>query len=85
MKLLKSLAIALLLIGPAAAQTQSVLYPTEQTAQQACRGDEVVWVNLASGVYHLRGERWYGRTKNGAYVCRKVADAHGYRMTRNGQ
>lgn len=31
------------------------------------------------------GMRWYGRTKHGAYVCRREADAAGDRDTRNGQ
>jgi hypothetical protein len=42
-------------------------------------------MNLLSRIYHLRGERWYGRTKNEAYVCQREADRHGFRMTRNRQ
>jgi hypothetical protein len=60
-------------------------FHTEQQAKQHCPSDTVVWVNTKTGVYHLGGERWYGRTKEGAYVCRKEADAEGDRMTRNGQ
>jgi hypothetical protein len=60
-------------------------FHTEQQAQQHCPNDTVVWVNTKTGVYHLKGERWYGATKAGAYVCRKEADAEGDRMTRNGQ
>jgi hypothetical protein len=85
MKWLKALPIVLLLIGPAAAQVQVVLFQTEQTAQQHCPSDQVVWANLPTHIYHLRGQRWYGRTKSGAYVCEKEAEANGYRMTRNGQ
>ena len=51
----------------------------------SCPGDRVVWVNTNSGVYHLEGERWFGRTKNGAYECEKAARAEGDRETRNGQ
>ena len=50
-----------------------------------CPGDQVVWVNTRTGIYHLRGERWFGRTKQGAYECEKAADAEGDRETRNGQ
>jgi len=60
-------------------------FPTEQQAQQHCPGDTVVWVNLPSGIYHFRGERWYGNTKSGAYVCQREADRAGDRATRNGQ
>jgi hypothetical protein len=60
-------------------------FQSEQSAQQHCPQDAVVWVNTKTGVYHLKGERWYGATNSGAYVCRKEADAEGDRMTRNGQ
>jgi hypothetical protein len=47
--------------------------------------DLVVWLNIPTGIYHLPGMRWYGATKNGAYVCEKEADKAGDRETRNGQ
>jgi hypothetical protein len=46
---------------------------------------QVVWLNTASGIYHEKGMRWYGKTKHGAYVCQREADAAGDRDTRNGQ
>ena len=51
----------------------------------ACPGDRKVWVNTRTGVYHLEGERWYGRTKQGQFECEKAAIAEGDRETRNGQ
>jgi hypothetical protein len=67
------------------AATPLTLFPTEQQAQQHCPSDIVVWLNLPTGIYHFRGERWYGRTKQGAYVCEHEADQAGDRATRNGQ
>lgn len=61
------------------------LFATESAAQKHCPNDEVVWLNTNSGIYHEKGMRWYGRTKSGAYVCKKEADAAGDRDTRNGQ
>jgi hypothetical protein len=61
------------------------LFASESAAIRGCRGDEVVWLNTQTGIYHERGMRWYGRTKQGAFVCRRVADAAGDRDTRNGQ
>jgi hypothetical protein len=60
-------------------------FHSEQEAKQHCPKDTVVWVNTKTGVYHFKGERWYGATKEGAYECRKEADAEGDRVTRNGQ
>ncbi len=60
-------------------------FETESAAQRHCPKDTVVWLNTASGIYHEKGMRWYGRTKHGAYVCRAEADAAGDRDTRNGQ
>ncbi len=52
---------------------------------QTCPRDSVVWVNTRSGIYHLPGMRWYGRTAQGEYMCRAAADKAGYRSTHNGQ
>jgi hypothetical protein len=60
-------------------------FDTEAAAQAHCPSDVVVWLNTSSGIYHEKGMRWYGRTKHGAYVCRKEADVAGDRDTRNGQ
>jgi hypothetical protein len=85
---LRTLFAAALLLGiviySEAAQLPSG-FTTEQEAQQHCPSDTVVWLNLPSGVYHFRGERWYGATKSGAFVCKKEADKAGDRATRNGQ
>ena len=50
-----------------------------------CPGDRIVWLNTRSGVYHLEGERWFGRTWDGKFLCEKAARAEGDRETRNGQ
>ena len=51
----------------------------------SCPSDRVVWVNTNSGVYHYRGERWFGRTKDGQFECERQARAEGDRPTKNGQ
>lgn len=61
------------------------LFQSEQQAQTHCPQDTVVWLNLASGVYHFKGQRWYRSTNNGAFVCENEADKTGSRATRNGQ
>jgi hypothetical protein len=70
---------------PATSSAQLAQFDTEAAAQKHCPSDQVVWLNTNSGIYHEKGMRWYGRTKHGAYVCRKEADATGNRDTRNGQ
>jgi hypothetical protein len=82
------LIIVLLLVGSPAftnAAQLPTLFSTERQAQQHCPRDIVPWLNIPSGIYHFKGERWFGRTKNGAYVCEKEADQAGDRATRNGQ
>jgi hypothetical protein len=81
-----AVAIFLSALSPAYAnQPPALHFQSEQDARHHCPNDIVVWVNTKTGVYHLKGERWYGATKDGAYVCRKEADAEGDRVTRNGQ
>jgi hypothetical protein len=88
----KFIAVLLLtsLVWPFGAVAQSptaplATFPNEQQAQQHCPADTVVWVNRPSGIYHFKGERWYGSTRSGAYVCQREADRAGDRATRNGQ
>lgn len=53
-----------------------------QNDRASCNGDQVVWVNLRSGVYHLPGDKYFGTTKSGAFVCEKNAIADGDRAAR---
>lgn len=76
-------AISAILSGIAAAALER--YGTENQAQQHCPTDTVVWLNLPSMIWHYKGQRWYGNTKHGAYVCKKEAAAGGARATRNGE
>lgn len=41
--------------------------------------DVRVWVNTNSGVYHCRGTRWFGRTKQGEYMTQREAREKGNR------
>jgi hypothetical protein len=89
MKAVVQLLVILLLLGwpslEGLAANDVHLFHAEQQAHQYCPADVVVWVNLASGIYHFHRQRWYGSTKNGAVGCKKEADQYGYRPTRNGQ
>jgi hypothetical protein len=60
-------------------------FNTEAEAAKHCPQDTVVWLNLATMIWHYKGQRWYGNTKHGAYVCEKEASAEGARATRNGE
>jgi hypothetical protein len=63
-------------------------FSTEQAAKSRCSGDTVVWANLGgSKAYHLSGDRYFGKTKHGAYMCQKEADASGFHKagTRGGK
>ena len=68
-----------------AAAVQIPMFATEDAAQTHCPKDVCGPAEHPERHYHEKGMRWYGRTKHGAYVCRKEADAAGYRDTENGQ
>ncbi|HTV44880.1 MAG TPA: hypothetical protein VMF05_06155 [Stellaceae bacterium] len=54
-------------------------FSTEAAAKAHCPGDTVVWANLSgSKAYHLSGNKYYGKTKHGTYMCRKEADQAGF-------
>jgi hypothetical protein len=58
-------------------------FATEAQAKSRCPTDTVVWVTLRSGVYHFAGTRYYGSTKNGAYMCEGDTAAAGMRAAKN--
>jgi hypothetical protein len=60
-------------------------FDTESAAQAHCPSDAVVWLNTKTKVYHDKGQLYYGHTKQGAYVCKKEADAAGDHETKNGK
>ena len=53
-------------------------YKTEADAKTACGSDTVVWHTSRSKVFHLSGDKYYGHTHHGAYMCQKDAVAAGY-------
>ena len=65
------------------AQREQAALPTSQMESVPkdlkCKG-AVVWVNMHTKSYHESGDPYYGRTKNGKYMCQAAADAAGYHM-----
>ena len=57
----------------------------EPPAGMSCPKDRLVWVNIPSGVYHYQGERYFGSTQQGKFICEHDALSEGDRPTRNGQ
>jgi hypothetical protein len=58
-------------------------FPAEAQAKARCPTDTVVWANLDSKIYHFSGNKDYGTTKKGAYMCEKDAMAQGVRAAKN--
>ena len=58
-------------------------FSTEAQAKGRCPTDTVVWVTLTSNIYHFAGNRYYGTTKRGAYMCERDAAAAGMRAAKN--
>lgn len=67
----------------AAAPAGAGQFATEAQAKAHCPGDTVVWANLQSKVYHFSGNRNYGNTKKGAYMCERDTAASGFRAAKN--
>ena len=58
-------------------------FATEAQARARCRGDTVVWVNTRSKVYHFSGNKNYGTTEHGAYMCEQDSVSAGMRAAKN--
>jgi hypothetical protein len=67
----------------ATAPTGANEFAAEALAKAHCPSDTVVWANLDSKVYHFSGNKNYGTTKEGAYMCEKDAVGQGVRAAKN--
>ena len=69
----------------AARPTGAGQFASETEAKARCPGDTVVWVNTKgkSHTYHYSGSRWFGTTKQGAYMCEADAGAAGYHASKS--
>lgn len=63
------------------AQRESAALPQEHVqpvpADLNCGAVKPVWVNTHTKAYHEAGDPYYGRTKNGKYMCPSAAAAEG--------
>ena len=69
--------------GAAPATAGAYQYKTEAQAKARCRSGMVVWSNLESKIYHFAGNKDYGHTQNGAYMCEADATKEGMRAAEN--
>jgi hypothetical protein len=83
--LLRMLAIGLVLLPAAAAEAREVKeFDLEDAAQKHCPKDVVVWSNVkGGGIFHIKGTKLYGRTTDGGYLCRREAEAAGWKEYEN--
>ena len=64
---------------PGVAPAGANQFQSESAAKQACGTDTVVWANTSgSKAWHVSGDRYYGHTKRGAYMCQQAAQQAGY-------
>ena len=58
-------------------------FAAESQAKAHCPSGLVIWANLDSKIYHFAGNKDYGHTKQGAYMCEKDAETQGMRAAKN--
>jgi hypothetical protein len=57
--------------------------PAVNAGSTNCNGEAPVWAMERPKVYVLSGERLYGKTKVGKYLCLSDAQAEGYQPARH--
>ena len=53
----------------------------ESQAQRHCPKETIVWLDLGSGRYYLKGQKRYASGFTGSFVCRQEARDSGYRRS----
>jgi hypothetical protein len=55
------------------------MFDSEAAALEHCANNPVVWLDVPSHTFWLKGRRGYGASKNGGYTCEKDAIKSGNR------
>jgi Helix-hairpin-helix motif len=55
---------------------------SESTTAQTPPQPGMVWVSRRSKIYHIQGDRWYGKTKHGEWMTEADAIKAGYRKAK---
>ena len=59
--------------------------PIGKAVATAGGGNDLVWVNTQTHVYHKQGSRYYGKTKQGKYLSEQDAMSEGDRPAAKGE
>jgi cytoskeletal protein RodZ len=62
------------------APSKAPVAPAPATTAPPQKG--MVWVNTSSGVYHVEGTKYYGKTKQGKYMTEADAQKAGYHIAK---
>jgi len=79
--MLKSLLVLSALDMGAVAASPLSIFRHQWQAERHCPDDDVVWLDLARGVYYVDGQRRYAEGHAGTFVCRREAQRSGYRRS----
>ena len=73
--------LATLFAGTAMAETKlkAGQFADEASAAAHCPKDTVIWAAMPQKSIHMADDKYYGKTKKGAYMCEKDALIAGYR------
>lgn len=82
--LLGTILVGLLIFG-GAAEARKATHTAQMTPQTPpsslqCPGGQPVWVNTRTHAFHTQGDKYYGSTKHGKFMCENDAQAAGFHL-----
>jgi hypothetical protein len=73
------------LASPLVDPNQVAQFPTARAAQRHCPMDKVLWLDTLTRRYYYSNSKRYGKTVQGAYVCKRELKGIGKRTGNSGE
>ena len=70
---MRYLLLALFLVSASAPSLAAKAHEPRMMTTRCSADNPRVWVNTDTHVYHIKGDKYYGKTQHGTFMCKRSA------------